>query len=346
MSHTGVDTITENRHRVSDLQRLAPPTEEVLVVSAAESAAVRRLARRLAGEYADRPLDNPQFLVTAEVAAAGLGDRLLARLADFRISGNRSGMLLLQGLPVDEPLPPTPADGTHPNPWTELAVSTSTQLMIMSVLGDVISYADEKSGCLVQDVCPVPGAENRQENTGSCLLELHTEDGFHPHMPHFLSLYCLRQDHEKSALTVSAGIRAVFAGLPADCVEALRRSAFRIRLASSFGGAGYSVPRPVLSGSVDDPDMCVDFHAMEALDAEGARALEILREGILRALVGVALQPGDLLIVDNRMAVHGRTGFRPRYDGNDRWLRRCFVVSDIRASRGSRYAASRVHRPL
>jgi L-asparagine oxygenase len=283
------------------------------------------------------------------VAARRISPDLIARLASFRVSGTRSGILLVRGLPVEQPVPPTPTDGAYAGPWTELAVSTLTQLMLMSLLGGVISYADEKSGRLVQDVCPVPGAEDRQENTGSGILELHTEDGFHPHKPDFLSLYCLRQDHDRTALTVAGGIREVLPLLPDDYVEALREPIYRIRLSSSFAGDGparYSARLPVLSGPVDDPDMCVDFHAMEPLDERGTRAFGSLREKLMRALIGVALQPGDLLIVDNRLAAHGRTGFSPRYDGTDRWLRRCFAVSDIRASRGMRYATSRVHRPL
>ena len=38
-------------------------------------------------------------------------------------------------------------------------------------------------------------------------------------------------------------------------------------------------------------------------------------------------------MVDNRVTVHGRTAFRPRYDGRDRWLQRTFVAADLRRSR-------------
>src|SRR5262249_56017462 len=93
-------------------------------------------------------------------------------------------------------------------------------------------------------------------------------------------------------------------------------------------------------------DVCLAWRERERMGKAGAVALEALGALLFRALVGVVLRPGDLLIVDNRKAVHGRTGFRPRYDGTDRWLRRCFVVSDIRASLASRYPASRVLRPL
>ena len=45
------------------------------------------------------------------------------------------------------------------------------------------------------------------------------------------------------------------------------------------------------------------------------------------------LEAGDLLVVDNRRAVHGRSEFRARFDGTDRWLQRTFVVDDLAADR-------------
>ncbi|MGE0137021.1 MAG: L-asparagine oxygenase, partial [Ilumatobacteraceae bacterium] len=45
---------------------------------------------------------------------------------------------------------------------------------------------------------------------------------------------------------------------------------------------------------------------------------------------------GDLLVVDNTVAVHGRSPFLPRFDGTDRWLQRTFVVSDLLPSAAER----------
>ena len=84
----------------------------------------------------------------------------------------------------------------------------------------------------------------------------------------------------------------------------------------------------------------------EPTTREAAGAFTALREALLTTMVGTSLGPGDLLVVDNRKAVHGRTGFTPRYDGQDRWLRRCFTVTDIRTSSEQRFPDSRVHHPL
>jgi L-asparagine oxygenase len=329
---------------------IADPTDATFELGAVQAADLAYVAHRLASAHdACAEIDDHELLVKAEVAARRASPDLVEALVHFRLRGSRDGILLLRGVPLDDPLPVTPGRGAFTGSWRELSRSTIAQLVVMSVLGDVISYADEKEGRLIQDICPIPGAEHLQENTGSTLLELHTEDGFHPNKPDFLSLLALRSDHANEAMTVGCGIRTVLPQLDPAVIEALRQPLYRIRLASSFVGTGvqrYSAPMPVLSGCPLDPDLCVDFHAMEPMTEAAEDALEDLREKMLGSLVGVALQPGEMLIVDNRKAVHGRTGFSPRYDGEDRWLRRCFAVADIRASHPMRYPASRVHRPL
>ncbi|GAA2746409.1 MULTISPECIES: TauD/TfdA family dioxygenase [Kitasatospora] len=322
---------------------------ETLALGPGDRKEIEALARQIADCHGHLPLDHADLLTAVDVEAGRLPSELARTLARFREHGTPGGVLLIKGLPMDDQLPPTPADGAHPGPWTDLALATVAELMVMSRLGSVIAYADEKQGRLVQDIAPVLGAEERQENTGSKLLELHTEDGFHPNKPDFIGLFCVRPDHEGTALTVAGSIRSVLPDLPEETVRLLRRPLFRIRLSSSFTGDGqdrYSSLLPVLTGPEEDPDMCVDFHAMESFDPRATAALATLREHLERSLAGVAMEQGDLLIVDNRVAVHGRTGFRARHDGRDRWLRRCFVVTDIRASRGSRPTASRVHQPL
>ena len=330
--------------------RIGEPTSHVYQLDRGESVDLANAARRVAAALRNiDSIDDHALLVRAEVAMRVASPALVESLIDFRINSSRDGVMVVRGMPIDHVLPETPMGGNFHGSWRSLPVSTLGQLMVMSVLGDVISYADEKEGRLIQDVCPVPGAETRQENSGSCLLELHTEDGFHPSMPHFISLLGLRSDHERCAVTVGSGIRAALPLLDPETVATLRRPEFRVRLASSFVGQDavvHTPPIPVLSGHVDDPDLCVDFHAMEPMTASAARAFVALRDALMSTMVGTVLGPGDLLVVDNRKAVHGRTGFVPRYDGHDRWLRRCFTVTDIRASHEQRFPDSRVHRPL
>jgi alpha-ketoglutarate-dependent taurine dioxygenase len=54
------------------------------------------------------------------------------------------------------------------------------------------------------------------------------------------------------------------------------------------------------------------------------------------AVVRVVLRPGEVLFVDNYRAVHGRQGFKPRFDGTGRWLKGLNIVRDLRKSRALR----------
>ena len=48
-----------------------------------------------------------------------------------------------------------------------------------------------------------------------------------------------------------------------------------------------------------------------------------------RFRIQICLQSGDILILDNRFVVHGRSPFSPKFDGNDRFLIRAFAVLKI-----------------
>ncbi|MEU1799427.1 TauD/TfdA family dioxygenase [Streptomyces sp. NPDC019937] len=291
-------------------------------------------------------LDAAELLAEIEVAARWLPPRMARALSHFRRAGNPHGTLIVRNVPLDGTLPPTPTDGVAPD-WSLLPLATLAQLAAVSWLGDVIAYADEKGGRLVQDIIPVRGAEPRQENSGSVMLEMHTEDGFHPFKPDFLTLLCLRADRERRARTTSGAISRALPRLSAECVSVLREPLFKIRHSSSFGHTGaVSLPLPVLSGPDTAPELVADFHAMEPLDEAAARAFGELHDAMCAVLVGTVLEAGDLIVIDNRAAVHGRTAFTPRYDGHDRWLRRCFAVADLRRSRGVRAVGSQVCVPL
>lgn len=327
-----------------DQEALADVTMDI---TADEAERMRSWFRDAGARLEGEPLDSGVVMAEAHNAVRALPERVVRALSGFRATGNPFGTLLLRNVPVDEDVPPTPADG-YLSDWGLMPVATLVQLAVATCLGDVIAYREEKRGGLVQDIVPVRGAEERQENSGSVLLELHTENGFHPFKPDFVTMLCVRPDHARTARTTTVAISRVLPHLSVGCVEVLRQPLFRIRYSSSFtadGTSGYSAPLAVLSGPESDPELVADFHAMEPVTPAAVAALDELRTALLGRLTGTVLDRGALLVVDNRTTLHGRTRFEPRYDGRDRWLRRCFTVVDLRRSRGARPAGSRVVAP-
>jgi L-asparagine oxygenase len=353
----GEDLTARPRPRVADDHGgswLIQPLEgHAITLSNTERDHLADVAREIAHQHSSRPsgyhLDDSALMVDCSIAMHREAPiTLLRALLEFRHHGNAEGALLLRNVPIDAELPITPRTGNYDGSWRVVEIASIIQLMVMNVLGDVISYADEKQGRIIQDVVPVQGSEHRQENSGTCLLELHTEDGFHPARPRFISLLGLRADHDREAWTLASGIRRALAGLDGGSRATLARPIFSIRIASSFVGDNkvFSAPMAVLQGSPSDPELCVDFHAMSSLYPEGERALANLRQALLSNLHGHVLEGGDMVVIDNDKAVHGRTNFSARADDADRWLRRCFAVPDLRRSIASRVPQSRVHVPI
>lgn len=305
-----------------------PPLE----LTDAEGHAVGALARRVA-RAAPALVDDPGWLAQARAAGCSLPPRLLEAIRAFRHDA-RSGVLTVTNLPVaPESLPPTPSVPDS----AEHAVTAPAVIVVLlgQQLGELVAYRDEKNGALVQNIVPVPELARTQSNGGSSPLELHTENAFHPNRPDYVGLLCLRSAREGAGTRV-ASIRQALPLLADGEQEILRQARFVTAAPPSFGSAARSRPRPVLIGAADDPDLCVDFHATAPQDVEAAAALARLREALLEVKTDLMLRPGVLVFLDNRLVVHGRGGFAPRYDGGDRWLHRVFVHLDHRRSRRHR----------
>ncbi|MCX2926639.1 TauD/TfdA family dioxygenase [Streptomyces sp. NEAU-W12] len=335
-----------NRTSVDQSDNLFPELLPPFTLNGQERSTLMSECRTIAEGHSFSDLDSNAELSSMVSGARHLPTRLMEELTHFRWTSNEHGALLIRGLPLDPVLPDTPAGG-EPSRSADVPICTTVQLMILSALGDLISYAEEKAGALIQDVIPQPGMETRQENVGSSLLELHTENGFHPTRPDFITLLCLRPDRDDRARTVVAGMRHALPLVSRDAVEILRQPYFRVAYSSSFVGPDervYCDPIPVLSDTNGAESMVVDLHAMEATTDSAQAALTELFDALRQSVVGVRLRPGDLLVVDNRTAVHGRTAFVPRFDGCDRWLRRAFAITDLRRSEAGRPPYSRVIR--
>ncbi|MFD8363460.1 TauD/TfdA family dioxygenase [Streptomyces hygroscopicus] len=300
-----------------------------------EAESISRLTAGLVGD-GTAEVDASQWTGAARAAWEELPLRLRRTLREFRRHPGASGVLLVEGLPIDgRTLPVTPS--AFGSIQRHASVSAALLTMIAAGLGDPAAFLAEKSGALVQDVVPVKGREEFQGNAGSVALELHSENAFHEHRPDYVMLMCLRRDHEGVAGLRTSSIRDVLHVLSPALVEDLFAADYATAPPPSFGSGSGEPPRhSVLSGAADDPDLRVDFAATHGVTARAQESLGHLRDYMLNAAETHYLNCGDLAIVDNRIAAHGRTQFRPRYDGGDRWLQRAFVLNDIRRSRAYR----------
>jgi L-asparagine oxygenase len=276
------------------------------------------------------PALDETFVSAATSAVAGLPAALQEKLASFVTVGDLSGALLVRGLPLGAvpATPPTPGA-----PTTKDRTSEFTLLTIAKALGEPVGYAPEHGGQIVQNIVPVQASAAKQVSTSSNVtLEFHTETAFHPHKPHYLLLLCLRGD--PNAATLLCSVSAALDLLDTDTVAVLRRPRFRTRpdvsfLASYDSVGEFGPATPILTGTAERPTFTFDADLMAGIDPVAQAAIEALRNAVQQAHIGVVLEAGDLLIVDNHVAVHGRSPFAARYDGTDRWVQRTFVVDEL-----------------
>lgn len=300
---------------------------------------------------AARPLPDPYedqdaFLSEAELRFHELPRAVRQSLVHFTRHSNDYGALLVKGLPVDARLPKTPADPRQ-RIHTDRKLGELWLAAFSSVLGSIFAYRQEKQGLLFQNIAPTPhNAEKLSSESSSMLLDFHTETAFHPHMPDYVMLHCLRPDHERVAKTIVSNVRMILPELSLRDRTTLFEPVFRTGVDYSFGSAngtrGNGPVLPVLYGSPYDPQMTVDLDLMVGLTPAAERALVHVQEAVIRTKRWVTLDRGDLLVVDNRRSVHGRSEFTARFDGYDRWLQRACVVRDLARSAEDRETGGRV----
>jgi len=269
--------------------------------------------------------------------------RILLR---FSTRGSSHGAMVIHGFPLDEVVPPTPTSPDHhlekPYHASEFWLSC-----VAGALGEPVAYLPEKEGRIFQDVYPTRVNEaNLSSESSSILLDFHTEIAFHPLMPDYLLLYCLRQDRDGVARTLVSCIRRFLPRLTPGVQDVLFTNQFRAGVDYSFGnlkqksGAGPLVA--VLYGDRLDPFLRYDLDLMVGESPSAQHALQAVRLAVNAYREEIILAPGSLMIIDNRRTVHARSQFKAYYDGTDRWLQRLAVVRDLEASLRDRVRGSRV----
>lgn len=281
------------------------------------------------------PVDSATFVRAAGYARRQLPAAIHDALIDLADQSPRAGYLLLHDIDVGD-IPPTPSSPTELT--SKDLQSEFVLLTIARCLGQPIGYSPEHNGSLVQNIVPVRGTERSQISTSSRVeLQFHTETAFHPYRPRYLLLLCLRSDPQ--AGTLVASINDIVKRLSQSDLEVLRQERFRTAVDESFlhgAASGLGMAQPILFGSESDLTFIYDADLMVGTDSEAQDVLERLAVAVRESSGCVVLEAGDLLVVDNNVAVHGRTPFVARFDGTDRWIQRTFVVSDLSPSASDR----------
>ncbi len=206
----------------------------------------------------------------------------------------------------------------------------------------MVAYEAEGGGQLFQDMVPSAAAATSQTSLSSAVeLEVHTEQAFSDLRPDYLSLACLHADPHAATYVLPAS-RLAAALTPHDAAL-LRKPRWTTTIDASFLAAGCLFadglergPTPILYGADEDPFMILDQDLMRGVDEEAQGVLNRVIDAYLRERSAYTLAEGDVAILDNLRTAHGRSPFRARFDGSDRFVVRSFITRDLNRSRHAR----------
>jgi len=308
-----------------------------------EARDVRELARALAARYDST--DDPALFEDVSSAARDVPQRLAEKITAYRDRPTSDLALVKNHLVDDEELGTTPSRWKSPDSSVASLEYEMIAMLYGSVVGSVFGWATQQQGHIVNDIIPMASMAEQQVGASSNVeLAWHTEDAFHPGRADFICLFCLRNPTEApTTVATLADVQTANGGLPAalfgPCVcipadDAQQAGADEMGVDEWSGPAVEAVP--ILTETDGGVEMRVDpaYMFVASDDEEVYDAVTGFCRLVDELITDVVLRPGDLLILDNRRAVHGRRPFKPTYSGRDRWLKRVNVATrfETRAS--------------
>jgi L-asparagine oxygenase len=265
----------------------------------------------------------------------------------FAKHGSETGFLLIKNIPIDiDSLPDTPPGNNYK--IGEKTMLAKIQSIILNVFSELIAYEAEGYGRLFQDVVPIQSMAKNQTSLGSNTeLEIHTEQAFSKLRPDILSLACLRGD--KHALTYILPVKYIIDNMTEEENELLRKPLWKTGVDLSFKLNGHEFlegdvrgPLSIINGDMSDPQLIFDQDLMTGITKESEEIIQKIVDIYYKHRISHNLCQGEIILIDNRRAVHGRSPFFPNFDGKDRFLIRCFSVLDYNKSNRDRIYSGRV----
>jgi L-asparagine oxygenase len=296
----------------------------------------------LALDITVNPSENPElFCIQSKKCSLYVPQRIKSVLQNFAKNGSKTGFLLIKNISfikvIDElpismstMLPKTP--NTNDNKVGENTILARIQSILISVIAEMISYEAEGSGRLFQDIVPIKKMENEQTSVGSNTeLEIHTEQAFSKLRPDVLSLSCIRGD--PLAQTYILPVNYILENMNNQEREMLRLPLWKTGVdlsfklnSSDFIEGDIRGPFPIIYGNENDTKLVFDQDLMFGINEEANNLIKKITTIYYKYRNQHNLQSGEIILIDNMRAVHGRSPFYPKYNGEDRFLIRCFAV--------------------
>ncbi len=282
---------------------------------------------RFRHDYADKKLLTNDAIITLHREIKSIIDPKDEISSKIRECVARQGYAIVSGFPIDESKPETPLKKILDIPSGD-SITEKTLIYLSSLLGMPHAYEQENSGRYIHNLYPVKGDEMVASGTGSEVdLEFHTEIAFDDNKPDYLLLTAVRSRTDQNVPTTLVNVPEVLAQLSEEEVNLLQEKIYFVRAPYSFSeGDDIYYLRPLADFSKGER-YYFNFNrgVVHCGTPEAKFLFEKLRSLFNEHAFEALLSPGSALIIDNNKMLHGRSLFKPAFDGKDRWLQRLYV---------------------
>ncbi|WP_208612179.1 TauD/TfdA family dioxygenase [Xenorhabdus beddingii] len=240
---------------------------------------------------------------------------------------SNDGYALVSGFPVDFDKPETPVDKMIEKPVGKF-ITEKILIYLSSLFGSPHAYKTENNGQFIHDLYPIKGNETVASGTGSEVdLELHTEIAFDTDKPDYLLLTAIRSRDEQNVPTTLVDVSSVLDCLSESELSLLQDKNYLIRAPYSFSDGDDVYYRRSLANFSGKKSYSFNFNlgVIHCSTQESKELFEKVRQLCNQYAFEVLLSPGSALVIDNNKMLHGRSLFKPKFDGKDRWLQRLYV---------------------
>lgn len=270
--------------------------------------------------------DTCTYLNSATLLTTYIPDRLRTFIQYFKNEKLKNDIFIIKNLPVDENIITPENNKSYIGENTKLS---RCQAIINQCIGEMIAYESESDGHLFQDMVPNKQLKDTQTSLGSDTeLELHTEQAFSTLKPDYLSLACLKKDN--NAKTYYLHLNHILDNITNEEKMELEKKLWNIGVDLSFVMNGCSSKERGPVSIIQNNNLIFDQDLMKGTTDN---ANDLIKK-IINIYYGYRehyiIEKGDLLILNNNKLVHGRSNFKAKFDGTDRFIIRSFIIHSLK----------------
>jgi hypothetical protein len=195
----------------------------------------------------------------------------------------------------------------------------------------VLGYAGEKKGEYIHQVIPVSGREDSRSNEGANLFEAHMEAPHLDEPPDMIMITYLK--NAERGPTVLWPMKSLLAQMNEHEIKLAFERRFLVEMGESWGTRDWIEHQMLERDETGDIKLRLDLTSMKGKDAEAQCLLDkllafvVTPDGVLQNCVSLVMNPGDVLLFDNRKNCHGRAPI-PQVGvawADRRWLQRVYL---------------------